>query len=143
MSGADLLLSISRAVDASYDAAENEVHEASAWMERVQTGTLDNDRCAVCERKDGPFEKHHVTGRRHGDLTVLVCVRCHRRLTERQNRWDPRWQTEARSERLDESLLVLGLADLLDERALYFGPEYLRLASKMYARYAQIARETI
>jgi hypothetical protein len=143
VSGSTLTAPISRAVDRAHEEAEKEGDEASGWVELVRSGSLDPAQCAICERRDGPFEEHHVAGRRHGDLTVRACLRCHGRLSERQNGWDPRWQSEARSPALDESFLLRGLSDLCEERSRHFGPEFHRLGKRLRAVYARRARGTI
>jgi hypothetical protein len=134
---------ISRAADLAHEEAEKEGDEASGWVELVRSGSLDPGHCAICERRDGPFEEHHIAGRRHGELAISACLPCHARLSERQNGWDPRWQGESRSPALDESFLLRGLSDLCEERGRYFGPEYHRLGKRLRAVYARRARETI
>jgi hypothetical protein len=138
-----LFVALGRAVEEARSRLDEGVAEVSAWVERVRAGVLDPAQCAICERKDGPFEEHHAAGRRHGDLTVQACEPCHRRLSERQNGWDPRWQSEERSPALDESLLPRGLSDLCEERGRHFGPAYHELAKRLRATYAKAARETL
>jgi len=138
-----LTVPIARAAEEVRERLESGLDEVTAWVERVRAGALDSNACAICERKDGPFEEHHVAGRRHGDLTVAACRSCHRRLSERQNGWDPRWQSEEHSPALDESLLLRGLSDLCEERGRHFGPAYHELGKRLRAVYGQRARETI
>ena len=135
-------IALARAVEETRSRFEDGVDEASAWVERVQTGALDSEQCAVCEREDGPFEEHHVAGRRNSELSVTVCLRCHARLSERQNGWDPRWQAEGNSSEFKEGFLLRGLSDLCEERARHFGPAYHELAKRLRAIYAKRARET-
>ena len=71
---------LARAVKETRSRLEDGIDEVSAWVERVQTHALDLDQCAICERRDGPFEGHHVAGRHNSDLTVTACLRCHARL---------------------------------------------------------------
>jgi hypothetical protein len=106
LSDTALTASVSRAALSAHEEADEEGDQASAWMELLRTASLESECCAICERRDGPFEEHHVAGRRHGDLTIPACLPCHRRLSERQNGWDPRWQSEERSTGLDESLVA-------------------------------------
>jgi len=135
---------ISRASLATVEEAGEEADQASAWLELVRGGTLAAGQCAICERKDGPFEEHHVAGKWNSDLLVKVCEdRCHPRLSERQNGWDPRWQLPDNSPKLKETFLLRGLSDLCEERARHFGPEYHRLGKRLRAVYAFRARETI
>ena len=134
---------LARAIDETRSRLEDGIDEASAWVERAQTGVLEPGQCAICERKDGPFEGHHVAGRQNSGLTVAACVRCHDRLSERQNGWDPRWQSEDNSPELKDTLLLRGLGDLCEERARHFGPAYHELAKRLRATYAKRARETV
>ena len=138
-----LFVALGRAVEEARSRLDEGIAAASAWVVRVRAGVLDLDQCAICERRDGPFEEHHVAGRRHGELTVRACLTCHGRLSERQNGWDPRWQSEERSPTLDESLLLRGLSDLCEERGRHFGPAYHELGKRLRAVYGQRARETI
>lgn len=140
---APLPVAVSRAVEETRSRLEGSIDEASAWVERVHAGALDLDQCAICERKDGPFEEHHVAGKLNSDLTITVCLRCHGRLSERQNGWDPRWQAEGNPSALKESLLIRGLSDLCEERARHFEPAYHVFAKRLRAVYAKRARETV
>ena len=143
MSAAALLptIALGRAIEETRSRLEDGIDEASAWVERVQAHALDLDQCAICERRDGPFEEHHVAGRLNSDLTVQACGCCHRRLSERQNGWDPRGQSEGNSAALKETFLLRGLSDLCEERARHFGPAYHELAKRLRATYARQARE--
>jgi hypothetical protein len=136
-------ISLARAIDETRSRLEDGVDEASAWVERVQAGALDPDQCAICERKDGPFEQHHIAGRLNSSLIVTACLRCHARLSERQGGWDPRWQVAANSPELKETLLLRGLSDLCEERARHFGPAYHELGKRIRATYGKRARETV
>ena len=104
---------------------------------------MDSNQCAICERKDGPFEEHHIAGKLNLDLTVTACLPCHGRLSERQNGWDPRWQVEGNPPKVKETLVLLGLIALCEERARHFSPAYHEFAKRLRAVYANRARETI
>ena len=136
-------VALSHAINEARSRLEDGIDEASAWVERVQTGSLDSEQCAVCEREDGPFEEHHVAGRRNSDLSVPVCIRCHARLSERQNGWDPRWQCEDKPPGLRETFLLRGLGDLCEERARHSRAAFHELAKRLRAIYAKRARETV
>ena len=138
-----LTIALARAIDETRSRLDDGIDEASAWVERVQAGALNSDQCVICERKDGPFEVHHVAGKLNSDLTVIVCIRCHARLSERQNGWDPRWQGTDSPSTLKETFLLRGISDLLEERARHFGPAYHELAKRLRAIYAKRARETV
>lgn len=143
MTDATLTAPLSRVADLALSEATEECGEAAAWLERARTGSVDAGQCAPCERTDGPFEAHHIAGRLNSEITVPACQRCHQRLSERQNGWDPRWQTEGNSPRLKETFVLRGLSDLCEERSRQFGPEYHRLAKRLRAVYAKRAKETI
>lgn len=145
MSSANLLPTapIARAIEEVRQRLEDGLDEASAWVEQVRAGVLDGTRCAVCERTDGPFEKHHVAGRFNSDPTVILCLRCHGRLSERQNGWDPRWQRVDNSPSLMDSFRLRGLSDLCEERARHFGAAYHELGKRLRAVYRQRALETV
>jgi hypothetical protein len=143
MSAASLTTAFARAVDETRSRLEEGADEASAWVERVQAGALDSDQCAICERADGPFEQHHVAGRLNSGLIVTACLRCHARLSERQNGWDPRWQGANNAPELKETFLLRGLSDLCEERARHFGSAYHELGKRLRAIYAKRARETV
>lgn len=138
---ASLLPIIASATEAAREDFEGALNEATAWVEWVQAGAASANGCVVCG-STCPVEIHHVAGRRASDLAVPACVPCHRRLTERQGGWDPRWLSEARSPALDRSLVLRGLSDLCEERGR-FDSAYHLLAKRLRARYALLARETL
>jgi hypothetical protein len=138
---ADLLPLTAAATEAARAEFEKSLSEATAWVDWLRAGAPSANGCVVCGSA-GPIEAHHVAGRRHSNLTVPVCVSCHRRLSERQYGWDPRWLSPERSPELDSSLVVRGLSDLCEERGR-FDPAYHFLGKRLRARYAALARETI
>jgi hypothetical protein len=138
-----LTVPIARAVEEVRQRFEDRLGEATAWVERARAGVLVPKQCAICERGDGPFEQHHVAGRLNSDRTVTACLRCHGRLSERQNGWDPRWQQGDNPPTFRETFLLRGLSDLCEERARHFGPAYHELGKRLRAIYAKRARETI
>lgn len=132
---------LSRALEEARARHGTGADETSAWLELVRYQALDSRECAICEAKDGPFEEHHVAGRLNSDLTVSACLRCHRRLSERQNGWDPRWQVDSCPPALKESFLWRGLSDLCEERGRHFGRATHELGKRLRAVYAKRARE--
>ena len=134
---------LARAVEETRARFEVGLDETAAWVEKVRAGALEPNRCAICEREDGPFEEHHVAGRLNSGLTICACLRCHGRLSERQNGWDPRWRVEGNSPVVKDALLLRGLSDLCEERARHFGPAYHELAKRLRATYAKRAREAV
>ena len=137
-----LLPVIADATAAAQDDFDRALNEATAWCDWVEAGAAGAEGCVVCDSV-GPLEGHHVAGRRHSELTVPVCVPCHRRLSERQDAWDPRWLSTLRSPVLDRTLVLRGLSDMCEERGERVHCAYVLLAKKMRARYARLARETI
>jgi hypothetical protein len=133
---------IADAVDEARRRLDEQLAEASAWLEWVARGAPAAKGCVVC---DIPVktEGNHVAGWRHGDLVVPMCVNCHRRFSRAQYTWDPAWQSEACSAALDETLLILGLAQLCEQRADHRGPTHLELADRLRAMYFVRAREMI
>jgi hypothetical protein len=66
-------------------------------------------RCTVCGAV-APSELHHVASARQlPDLTVPVCLNCHRILSARQYRWYPAWRSEPHPLRY----LVQGVLDVV------------------------------
>jgi hypothetical protein len=142
----DLTAILARASEKSREALAAAEDEAQAWLEEVRSGTLSaNPTCVTCGAGP-PLEDNHVAGRRHGDLTVPNCRRCHRRFTEGQDLWDPRWNQDGRSPTLDESLLLRGLYDLLALKAEHVSKSrsgaYLALSESVREQYARVARRT-
>ena len=134
---------VARQVDRLRGRTSVDLDATSSWLIWIDGGAPDSKgRCSVCE-KNRSAEDHHVAGRRHSDLTIPVCRRCHRRLSERQNGWDPRWLSDARSPALDSSLLLRGISDACEERGRTFGQAYHLVARTLRAGYAYVARGTI
>lgn len=143
----DLTAILATASEKSRTALDAAQDEAQAWLEEVRSGALSASQVCVACGAGPPLEDNHVAGRRHGDLTVPNCLRCHRRFTEGQDLWDPRWGADAKSSALDESLLLRGLHDLLVLRAgsvpASRSGAYLTLAETVREQYARVARRTI
>ena len=136
----DLLPITAAAVETARSDVESRLNQAAAWVEWLRSGPT-GSTCVICGGT-GAVEVHHIAGRRHSDLTVPTCIPCHRRLSERQNGWDPRWLTEERGPALDRSLLLRGLSDLCEEKGRFDGA-YHELGKRLRARYAVLARETV
>jgi hypothetical protein len=131
---------LGRATDAARDAFEGRLNEAAAWVEWVQAGAPNANGCIVCPAS-GPLEKHHVAGEHNSDLVVSVCVPCHRRLSERQNGWDFRWNEENNPPNLKEALLLRGLSDLCEEKGRVDSAYHL-LGKRLRAQSSMIGRGT-
>lgn len=139
MRATDLTAVSASAVEGARDDMSRSLGEAGAWVEYLRAGAPGATGCVVCGSL-APTEGHHVAGRHNADLIVPVCPVCHRRLSERQGGWDPRWIRSGNSPSLRESLLLRGLSDLCEERGR-FETGYHALGKRLRARYARLARE--
>ena len=99
-------------------------------QKRLEALGTDDPHCAMCgEGDDRKLELHHVAGRKHDEMTVILCRNCHRVVSDDQK------DHPAAEDRADSGLatigyFLLGLADML--RAL---------VQKLYAfGFALIAR---
>ena len=100
-----LTASLARASEKSREAFSESENEAQAWLEETRSGARSQDKeCVTCGRGP-PLEDNHLAGKRHGDLTVPMCLADHRRFTAGQRLWDPRYHSSERTAELDESLL--------------------------------------
>jgi len=73
--------------------------------------------CSICG-EDNPFclEKHEPGGRKHSDLSVIICRNCHRKLEDaRRDHLPPIWTPPDPVESLSKALQ--GEADLFERRA--------------------------
>lgn len=90
-------------------------------LERFETNA---PRCGVCgEGDDRCLEAHHVAGRKHDDLTVLVCRNCHSKVSDDQRDY-PAFDPEADAVLSSIGQFLLGLAALLRlivEKLIVFG----------------------
>jgi len=132
---------LGRAADTARDDFQDRLNEATAWVEWVRAGAPNAKNCVVCGSA-GPIERHHVAGKHNSDLIVPVCVRCHDKLTRRQERWDPRWDLPDNTPELKESLVVRGIVDLCEERGR-FDYAFHVLAGSLASRYRYLARKTV
>jgi hypothetical protein len=129
---------LGRAADKARDDFQERLNEATAWVEWIQAGAPNAQGCIVCPAS-GPLERHHVAGERNSDLVVSVCVPCHRRLSQRQNDWDFRWNEEGNSPKLKKALLLRGLSDLCEERGRVDATYHL-LGERLRAQSSMVGR---
>jgi hypothetical protein len=137
MISSDVPALLARATEAARTEFERKLSEATAWAEWVRAGAPHANACIVCGQ--GGTEAHHIAGRHNSPTTVPVCPPCHRRLSERQNGWDPRWVRPDNPPDQKEALLLRGLSDLCEERGR-FDPAYHLLGKRLRAAYAKKAR---
>lgn len=135
---ATLLKVTASVTESAREEIEDHLSEASAWIECVSTGALGASECAICG-SPGPTEAHHLAGKFNSEVTVPVCRPCHRRLSERQNGWDPRWVLTGNPPDLKESFVLRGLSDLCEERGR-LNAAYHILGKRLRAAYAKRAR---
>lgn len=138
----DPTVNVGRAVEAVRMAAPRQIGNASAWVEWLKAGAPGATACAVCDSMTHT-DAHHVAGKFNSDLTVPVDERCHARLSERQNGWDPRWQREGNSLELKATFLLRGLSDLCEERARFDGYVFHEMGKRLRAQYAAAARAAL
>lgn len=47
---------------------------------------MPDKRCFICkENYENVLEKHHMFGKKYSDQTILLCLNCHRIVTDNQN----------------------------------------------------------
>lgn len=137
----DAAVNVGRAIDVVRARAPHQHANTSAWVEWMRAGAPGAIGCVVCDSRT-ETQAHHVAGKFNSDVTVPVCERCHARLTERQNGWDPRFQRECNPPELKATYFLRGLSDLCEERARFEGYPYHDLGKRLRAQYAIAARAT-
>jgi hypothetical protein len=89
--------------------------------------------CPLCGETDpAAFEKDHIEGRNHGDVTYALCVTCHRKRTARQRTEHPPAGPDPRNDFEVAARFLLGAADFLE-----FIVERMRKVSDMLLRLAK------
>ena len=95
---------------------------------RLEKLGTDNPHCAVCGNGDDRvLELHHIAGRKHDDLLVIVCGNCHQVLSDDQ-RDHPAAMQGADPFLVTVAYFLRGLADMLlliVERLVDFSAELL------------------
>src|SRR5437899_8538050 len=138
----NLTVLFAKATEEARQRLDETLGEAAARLEWWQRGAPGAKGCTVCDLQV-ETEDHHIAGRRHGSVVVPLCVNCHGFVSRLHNRTDPRWHSDVRSPTIDETLFILGLADLCEAAARYHGVAYVELADRLRAVYAVRARETV
>ena len=129
---------LGRAADAARDDFQDGLNEASAWVEWVRAGAPNSKGCVVCGPTDH-LELHHVAGKFNSDLSVPVCERCHKKLSERQNGWDFRWVEPNNPPELKEAFVLRGLSDLCEEKGRSDSTYHL-LGKRLRAQSSMVGR---
>lgn len=137
----DPTVAVGRAVEAVRAGVPRQIGSASAWIGWLKAGAPGAEGCVVCD-SETETEAHHLAGKFNSDLTVPVDERCHARLSERQNGWDPRWQREGNPAELKATFLLRGLSDLCEERARFEGYAFHEMGKRLRAQYSVAARAT-
>jgi hypothetical protein len=96
---------IGRAVETVRLRIPRQLGATSAWVEWVKAGATTAVGCVVCDSRI-ETQSHHIAEKFNSDVTVPVCERCHARLSERQNGWDPRWQKEGNPPELKQTFVL-------------------------------------
>lgn len=137
----DTTANLGRAVEGVRSKAPRQLGTVSAWVEWVSSGARGAHGCVVCDSRIDT-QDHHIAGKFNSEVTVPVCERCHTRLSERQNGWDPRWQLENNHSELKATFVLRGLSDLCEERARFEGYAFHETGKRLRAQYAEAARAT-
>lgn len=90
--------------------------------------------CPLCGETDpAAFEKDHIEGRNHSDVTYSLCVTCHRKRTARQRSEHPPVGPDPKNDFEVAARFLFGAADYLEfivERMRKLGYMLLRLAAR-------------
>jgi hypothetical protein len=96
----------------------------SRRQKRLERFGTNEPLCGMCgEADDRCLERHHVAGRKHDDMTALICRNCHRKVSDDQ-RDHPPVDLSADPGLSAIGRFLLGLADMLRliiERLYAFG----------------------
>lgn len=109
-----------------------ELAKEARKQNRLERFGTNDPRCGVCgEADDRILEAHHVAGRRHDDITVLVCRNCHGKVSDDQRDY-PAFDPDADAFLCAVGGFLLGLAALLRlivEKLIEFGNELIERAA--------------
>lgn len=82
-------------------------------QKRLEALGTDDPHCGMCgEGDDRKLELHHVAGRKHDEMTVILCRNCHRVVSDDQKD-HPAVDESADSVLATIGYFLLGLADML------------------------------
>ena len=111
------------------DIEDRECEEASEWITDIikNPDRLKLNYCEICGHFDTKIEEHHIRGRKYGNETITVCLKCHKILTDSQKLWnynDP------------DNLLDRGLIDICELKHSKTDIElYRRIAENLTASF--------
>jgi hypothetical protein len=92
---------------------DDEFERERRKQRRLDKLGTNNPRCGTCgEADDRVLELHHVAGRKHDDVTAILCRNCHRKMTDNQKD-HPAVITQADPMLASIGNFLLGLADML------------------------------
>lgn len=70
--------------------------------------------CCLCGYYDDPriLEEHHISGRKHSDITITVCPNCHKILSLGQRSWPKEWLKYDNNNIIKTALELRGFSDI-------------------------------
>lgn len=93
---------------------DDEYEQERRKQRRLEKLGTTHPRCGMCgEADDRALELHHVAGRKHDDVTVILCRNCHRKVSDNQKD-HPAIITQADPMLAIIGSFLLGLADMLN-----------------------------
>ena len=113
---------------------EQETHnqELGAFLNALVLGSNTSLAfCQICGRKTSELEYHHISGRKHSELTIQVCKQCHSELSTKQNFYDSHWRLQNVDERIKEGFLIQGISDILQLKSKFTKPIEIRISDKL------------
>jgi hypothetical protein len=71
--------------------------------------------CMCCGYIGDPwdFQKHHVAGRKHGDMTIVLCHICHNRFSRTQRHYPKAWLERDLPPKLRAAFMLRGQSEVL------------------------------
>jgi hypothetical protein len=104
----------------------------SRRQKRLERFGTNEPLCGMCgEADDRCLERHHIAGRKHEDMTALICRNCHRKVSDDQ-RDHPIADTNADPALVAIGYFLIGLADMLRlivERLAVYGRSLIECAA--------------
>lgn len=113
---------------------DREINREARKQKRLERLRCNEPRCGMCgEADDRTLEAHHIAGRKHDAMTVVLCRNCHRKVSDDQKD-HPSFKDGTDSTLHAIGSFLLGLADILRiavEKLYEFGRELIARAKVM------------